>query len=72
MKTLGLEMTTLFEFFDIAFGPLMGCLEKFYCIRTCDVQKHYYGVVLHKLLYRQGRGPCVDDRAELSDDVAAV
>jgi len=30
----------------------MGCHEKFYYIRTCDVQKHYYGVVLHKLLYK--------------------
>jgi len=35
MKTLGLEMTTLFEFFDIALGPLMGCQEKFCYIRTC-------------------------------------
>jgi len=31
----------------------MGCHEKFCYIRTCDVQKHYYGVVLHKLLYKQ-------------------
>jgi len=29
----------------------MGCQEKFCYIRTCDVQKHYYGVVLHKLPY---------------------
>jgi len=30
----------------------MGCHEKFCYIRTCDVQKHYYGVVLLKLLYK--------------------
>jgi len=30
----------------------MGCHEKFCYIRKCDVQKHYYGVVLHKLLYK--------------------
>jgi len=30
----------------------MGCHEKFYYIRTRDVQKHYYGVVIRKLLYR--------------------
>ena len=26
----------------------MGCHEKFCYIRTCDVQKHYYGVVIRK------------------------
>jgi len=56
INTLGLEMTTLFEFFDIAFGPLMGCQEKFCFIRTCDGQKHYSGVVLHKLLYKRHVG----------------
>ena len=29
----------------------MGCHEKFCYIRTCDGQKHYYGVVIRKLLY---------------------
>ena len=29
----------------------MGCHEKFYYIRTRDVRKHYYGVVIRKLLY---------------------
>jgi len=28
MKTLGLEMTALFEFFDIAFGPTNGMSGK--------------------------------------------
>jgi len=29
----------------------MGCQEKICYIRTRDVQTHYYGLVLHKLLY---------------------
>jgi len=29
----------------------MGCHEKFCYIRTPDGQKHYYGVVIRKLLY---------------------
>jgi len=29
----------------------MGCHEKFYYIRTPDVRKYYYGVVIRKLLY---------------------
>jgi len=30
----------------------MGCHEKFCYIHTRDGQKYYYGVVLHKVLYR--------------------
>ena len=50
MKTLGSELTTLFAFFEIAFGPTklvsMGNDEKFCSIRTCTtVKKYYYGVV---------------------------
>ena len=30
----------------------MGCHEKFCYIRTPDGQKHYYGVVIRKLLYK--------------------
>jgi len=45
MKTIGLEMTTIFEFFEISFSPCkrmsMG-IEKF-----CgpDSRKYYYGVI---------------------------
>jgi len=49
MKTLGPEMTTLFAFFEIAFGPSkrvsMRNDEKICYIRMPDGQKHYYGVV---------------------------
>ena len=49
MKTLGLDMTTLFEFFEISFGPSkrvsMGIGEKFGYMRMPNSQKHYYGVV---------------------------
>jgi len=42
----------------------MGCQEKFCYIRTCGVQKHYYGVVLHKLLYtRRDRSRRIRDEA---------
>jgi len=30
----------------------MGCHEKFCIIRRPDGQKHYYGVVIRKLLYK--------------------
>jgi len=57
MKTLGLEMTTLFEFFDIAFSPTNGMSRKILLYtHVRRAKKHYYGVVLHKLLYSdQGR-----------------
>ena len=32
----------------------MGCHEKFCYIRTPDVRKYYYGVVIRKLLYTLG------------------
>ena len=44
----------------------MGCHEKFCYIRTCDVRKYYYGVVIRKLLYtdtdstRTRHGPDTD------------
>jgi len=47
MKTLGLELTTLFQFFDIACGPTKGMSGKI----LLYTQKHYYGVVLHELIY---------------------
>ena len=60
IKTLGLELTTLFDIFAIALGPLMGCHEKFCYIRTCDSRKYYYGVVIRKLLYSHQLGDTVD------------
>ena len=49
MKTIGLDMTTLFEFIEILFGLServpMGIGEKFGYIRMPNSQKHYYGVV---------------------------
>jgi len=51
----------------------MGCHEKFCYIRTRDVQKHYYGVVLHKLLYtRRDRSRGIrDDATACEPEVAS-
>jgi len=50
MKTLGLEIRRYSSFSKSRSAPLMGFHQKFCYIRMCDGQKHYYGVVLHKLL----------------------
>jgi len=63
-KSVGLDLTTLFDFFDIALGLTDGMSGKFCYIRTCDVQKHYYGVVLYKLFYtRRDRSRGIRDEA---------
>jgi len=66
--SLGRELTTLFAFFEIAFRPTTALSmrndEKFCIIRRPDVQKHYYGVVIPKLLYtRRDRSRGIRDEA---------
>ena len=46
MKTLGREMTTLFAFLEIAFGPTNDMSRKILLYTHApDSQKHYNGVV---------------------------
>jgi len=65
-------MTTLFACFEIAFGPSkrvsMRHDEKFCIIRTPDVRKYYYGVVIRKLLYtRRDRSRRIRDEPTACD-----
>jgi len=53
MKTLGLETTTLFEFFEIAFCPTNRMSGKILLYTHVQQQKILLGVVLHKLLYTE-------------------
>ena len=66
MKTLGLEMTTLFEFFDIALDPTNGMSRKILLYTHVRRAKHYYGVVIHKLFYTRR-----DRSREIRDDVTS-
>jgi len=42
MKTLRLEMTTLFDFFDIAFGPTNGMLRKIWLYTHVRLHRHWW------------------------------